>query len=609
MGPAAGPAAAEGRGPAWGTERDAAAGGGEGEGAVVRSGDSRLTGPEAAAGLAGGARRRGGFPRDADDTVLPALGDLSLGGGGGGVQRRRGGSRGSMESLEPGHRRNLSSPSVGGGGGGEAHSSVMSSPGLGGGGGGEASLGGPGSRSASLAGSGAAGRAAGGAPDVEVESPTPFTPRLKTLVQDGEETRLRVLRPRSVGTLAELLAELGAAPGSHDALQYLLPDAAAGEPEQWVTVKDDADVANMFAEFELAAAEAGGASRRFGIRLGSGTGSAGRGSPYSSTSGGNAGGEEAAERAGQQSAGAGVSMGGLVVIPPEQLRRVKRLGEGACGEVFQEHWADGGIPVAVKYFHQATPADFVKEARMLVELRHTHIVNVLGYTPAQELRPPGLVMEYMAGGTLRHAMARRELSARRRVSLARDAATGMQYLHSRSIAHLDLKPDNLLLGQDLRCKVTDFGLSQRKREGKSYVSGGGMIGTVAYMAPELLDASAARYGQPADVYSFGIILWELWTGELPYRELLDRPGGGMALLSQRALDPSTTPSLDVAVAPPCDGWRTLVSDCLQSDPAARPGFPEVVHTLKTFLAEFREKAEREKGVGGPGPGQGLAAAG
>ena len=84
MGPAAGPAAAEGRGPAWGTERDAAAGGGEGEGAVVRSGDSRLTGPEAAAGLAGGARRRGGFPRDADDTVLPALGDLSLGGGGGG---------------------------------------------------------------------------------------------------------------------------------------------------------------------------------------------------------------------------------------------------------------------------------------------------------------------------------------------------------------------------------------------------------------------------------------------------------------------------------------------------------------------------------------------
>ena len=136
-----------------------------------------------------------------------------------------------------------------------------------------------------------------------------------------------------------------------------------------------------------------------------------------------------------------------------------------------------------------------------------------------------------------------------------------------------------------------------------------MIGTVAYMAPELLDASASRYGQPADVYSFGIILWELWTGELPYRELLDRPGGGMALLSQRALDPSTTPSLDVTAPPPCEGWRTLVSDCLQSDPAARPGFPEVVQTLKAFLAEFREKAERERGVGGPGPGQGLAAAG
>merc|ERR1712091_675086 len=98
--------------------------------------------------------------------------------------------------------------------GGAQAPATLSSPGLGGGGGGKASLGGPGSRSASLAGSGAEGRGAGGAQDVEVESPTPFTPRLKTLVQDGDETRLRVLRPRSVGTLAELLAELGAAPGS-----------------------------------------------------------------------------------------------------------------------------------------------------------------------------------------------------------------------------------------------------------------------------------------------------------------------------------------------------------------------------------------------------------
>ena len=125
-----------------------------------------------------------------------------------------------------------------------------------------------------LAGSGAGGQDVGGALDIEADSPSPFIPRLKVLVQDGDETRLRVLRPGLVGTLAELLAELGSSPGSHGALQYRLPDTGAGEPEQWVTVKDDVDAANMFAEFEAAAAEAGGASRRFKIRLGLGTGSA-----------------------------------------------------------------------------------------------------------------------------------------------------------------------------------------------------------------------------------------------------------------------------------------------------------------------------------------------
>ena len=96
--------------------------------------------------------------------------------------------------------------------------------------------------------------------------------RLRVLVRDGGEARLRVLQPGAGGTLAELLAELGAPPGSYEALQYRLPDAEA--PEQWVAVKDDVDAATMVAEFEAAAAEAGGASPRFEVRLGSGAGGA-----------------------------------------------------------------------------------------------------------------------------------------------------------------------------------------------------------------------------------------------------------------------------------------------------------------------------------------------
>ena len=232
------------------------------------SGDSRLAGPEAGVGLPGGsgARRRGAFPRDADDTVLPALGGLSLGGGGAGGgrgRRHRGsfGSRGSLES-EPGvPRRSFSSQSVGGGGArGEpsGDSSVLSSPGgpavPGGGGGASAARGGAGIRDAG---------------NIEVDSPNP---RLRALVQDGEETRLRVLQSSLAESLPELLVGLGAPPGSHEALQYRLPEAAPGESEQWVTVKDSADVANMFAEFELAAAEPGKVSRKFFIRLGAGGG-------------------------------------------------------------------------------------------------------------------------------------------------------------------------------------------------------------------------------------------------------------------------------------------------------------------------------------------------
>ncbi len=225
------------------------------------------------------------------------------------------------------------------------------------------------------------------------------------------------------------------------------------------------------------------------------------------------------------------------------------------------------------------------------------------------LRPPALVTEYMAGGSLKVALARKAdivAGPLTRVVLALDAAKGVEYLHSKRLVHFDLKSGNLLLGyRDRRpiCKVADFGLAREKQS--TFVSGVTcQRGTLPWVAPEILRTPEA-VTEAADVYSFGVVLWELWTGREPWENM-----NFHALMLQLAnpeikLRPPIpgTEEWDgpEGSAPPelAPGWRDLMERCWEEDPNNRPPFTQIVKELRAMISAIRPpRSGRGEGIGG-----------
>ncbi|CAL1404372.1 unnamed protein product [Linum trigynum] len=194
------------------------------------------------------------------------------------------------------------------------------------------------------------------------------------------------------------------------------------------------------------------------------------------------------------------------------------IGKGGFGVVYKGDLHDG-TQVAVKRMESAGPMgskglkEFQAEIAVLSNVRHRHLVAFLGYCINESERL--LVYEYMSRGTLgQHLFDRHRhpLTWKQRITIALDVARGVEYLHSlaqQSFIHRDLKPSNILLGDDMRAKVSDFGLVKHATDGKQSMETR-LAGTFGYLAPEY--ATTGRVSRKADVYAFGVILMELITG-------------------------------------------------------------------------------------------------
>ncbi|KAL2465588.1 Protein kinase superfamily protein with octicosapeptide/Phox/Bem1p domain [Abeliophyllum distichum] len=229
--------------------------------------------------------------------------------------------------------------------------------------------------------------------------------------------------------------------------------------------------------------------------------------------------------------------------------------------------------------------DFWNEAIKLADLHHPNVVAFYGIV----LDGPGgsvaTVTEYMVNGSLRNALQKRErnLDKRKRLMIVMDVAFGMEYLHGRNIVHFDLKSDNLLV--NLRdphrpiCKVGDLGLSKVKCQ--TLISGG-VRGTLPWMAPELLNGSSSLVSEKVDVFSFGIVMWELLTGEEPYADLhYGAIIGGIVSNTLRPLLPES-----------CNpDWRSLMERCWSSEPSERPSFTEIANELQSMAAKLPLKGQ------------------
>jgi serine/threonine-protein kinase len=202
----------------------------------------------------------------------------------------------------------------------------------------------------------------------------------------------------------------------------------------------------------------------------------------------------------------------------------ERLGRGGMAEVYRGYHANLDREVAIKVLHAFLADDpefksrFEREAQNVAKLKHPNIVQVYDFEYDADGESYYMVMELVDGPTLKDRLADmasrgEHLSLEESLRIVREAASALAYAHSRSMIHRDVKPANLMIDQDDRVVLTDFGIAKIVT-GAQFTASGGMVGTPAYMAPEqgLGEAGDER----SDLYSLGIILFQLVTGKLPY---------------------------------------------------------------------------------------------
>ncbi|KAJ7531383.1 hypothetical protein O6H91_14G042000 [Diphasiastrum complanatum] len=286
-------------------------------------------------------------------------------------------------------------------------------------------------------------------------------------------------------------------------------------------------------------------------------------------------------------------------IPWEEIVIGDRIGLGSYGEVYRGEWH--GTEVAVKKFLDqditgdaleefrseivemekgALPLTMVAgtvndsrakkllEVRLMRRMRHPNVVLFMGaVTRAPNL---SIVTEFLSRGSLYRLLHRSNslLDERRRLRMALDVAKGMNYLHTCTpmIVHRDLKSPNLLVDKNWVVKVCDFGLSRMKHH--TFLSSKSTAGTPEWMAPEVLRNEPSN--EKADVYSFGVILWELATLQQPWNELNPMQVVGAVGFQNRRLD---IPDMDPNVA-------KIIQDCFLNEPQLRPSFAQIMSALK-----------------------------
>uniref|UniRef100_A0A674CNR1 Mitogen-activated protein kinase kinase kinase n=1 Tax=Salmo trutta TaxID=8032 RepID=A0A674CNR1_SALTR len=254
------------------------------------------------------------------------------------------------------------------------------------------------------------------------------------------------------------------------------------------------------------------------------------------------------------------------------------IGVGGFGKVYRGAWKDQ--EVAVKAARQdpdeditATSDGVKQEAKLFSMLQHPNIIKLEGVC----LEEPNLclVMEYARGGTLTRALTGRRIPPHILVNWAVQIARGMHYLHEEAVVpiiHRDLKSCNILLLEKIEnddigrktLKITDFGLA-REWHNTTKMSA---AGTYSWMAPEVIKSSLFSKG--SDVWSYGVLLWELLTGEVPYRGI-----DGLAVAYGVAVNKLTLPIPSTCPEP----FSKLMEECWEQDPHIRPSFASILEQL------------------------------
>lgn len=266
----------------------------------------------------------------------------------------------------------------------------------------------------------------------------------------------------------------------------------------------------------------------------------------------------------------------LFEVNPNDIKVEKKIGEGGGDAVVFQAQFKGQI-VAYKVFNTSDVCvdqhrfdSFEKEVKILSSVSHPYIVQFLGAS----LNPPrvGIVMEFCPNGDLKHfcLKSKSAFNLFEKQRCFKEIASALNYLHSKKIIHRDMKSENVLVDKNTTFKIMDFGLSKlRGNENKTMTK---RIGTGSYMAPEVVEGK--KYDEKCDVYSYGIILWEVIHGDFnPYGKK------SFQIENQVAKSPNFRPDINESKVEGETWLISLMKRCWQHDPNLRPTFSEVLKTL------------------------------
>jgi serine/threonine protein kinase len=266
---------------------------------------------------------------------------------------------------------------------------------------------------------------------------------------------------------------------------------------------------------------------------------------------------------------------------------IASIGAGGMGEVFKARDTRLGRFVAIKFLFadladSAARRRFQREAQMASSLNHPHIVTV--HDVGEYVGRQYLVTEYIDGGTLKEWTRTDKRTCREIVELLVGVADGLATAHAADIVHRDIKPDNILITRSGYAKLADFGLAKLAEnsapdEATSTLTEGRtrpgvVIGTLAYMSPE--QASGNPLGARSDIFSFGVVLYEMVSGRKPFA------GASNLEVLQTIIHGSPQPLSDDIPA----ALRTVVEKALEKDPADR------YQSMREMVVDLRRLTRR-----------------
>jgi B-Raf proto-oncogene serine/threonine-protein kinase len=267
-------------------------------------------------------------------------------------------------------------------------------------------------------------------------------------------------------------------------------------------------------------------------------------------------------------------------IPLKEILTGPRIGSGSFGTVYRGHWHG---PVAIKKLnvsnHNAAQLQaFKNEVAVLRRTRHVNILLFMGCVSEPQLT---IVTQWCEGSSLyKHLhILETKFELNHLMDISRQTAQGMDYLHAKNIIHRDLKSNNIFLHEDLTVKIGDFGLATVKSRWQGSHQSRQPTGSILWMAPEVIRMEEPNpYSFQSDCYAFGIVMFELVSGQLPYKhinnkdQLLFMVGHGLV-----------RPKLKLCKSDTPKDFIRLIENCIHFNREERPLFIQILVTLDQLI--------------------------